>query len=312
MGGAGIGYWSTIADHYNIDMTVVDDTVDPTFRFMTLDWDGRVRMDPSSSHAMQRLISLKDRFQIACGCDTDHDRHGIITQSSGLLPANHFLAVCVYYLFQHRPQWPRQAAVGKTLVSSAMIDRVADSLGRKLYEVPVGFKWFVDGLLDGTLGFGGEESAGASFERLDGTAWSTDKDGIIACLLAAEITARTGQDPGEIYNDLARQFGAPIYARIDAPATTDQKEALAKLSPEMVRLDNLAGDPIVAALTHAPGNGAAIGGLKVTTANGWFAARPSGTEDIYKIYAESFIDHDHLHRIQQEAQSIVTQAVNGS
>ncbi|MBT8339591.1 MAG: alpha-D-glucose phosphate-specific phosphoglucomutase [Desulfatitalea sp.] len=310
MGGAGLAFWSAIADRYQLNLTIVDHAVDPTFRFMTLDWDGRIRMDPSSTYAMQRLIGLKERFQIACGCDTDHDRHGIITHSSGLLPANHYLAVCVYYLFQHRPHWPSSAAVGKTLVSSQMIDRVAAHLNRTLYEVPVGFKWFVNGLLDGSLGFGAEESAGASFERMDGTAWSTDKDGITAGLLAAEITARMGRDPGEIYEDLARQFGAPHYARIDAPATPEQKAVLSKLSPEKVRLTTLAGEPVTNALTHAPGNGAAIGGLKVTAASGWFAARPSGTENIYKIYAESFKDEAHLRQIQQEAQAIVTQVVS--
>lgn len=309
LGGSGVQYWPVIAERYKLNLTVVDNTVDPTFRFMTLDWDGRIRMDPSSSHAMQRLIGLKDRFQIACGCDTDHDRHGIITAGTGLLPPNHYLAVCVYYLFQNRPNWPASAAVGKTLVSSSMIDRVTAKLGRKLQEVPVGFKWFVDGLLDGSLGFGGEESAGASFERLDGTAWSTDKDGIIACLLAAEITARLQRDPGEIYKELADQFGAPVYERIDAPATPAQKAALAKLSPDKIRLKELAGEKIEAALTHAPGNGAAIGGLKVVSANGWFAARPSGTEDIYKIYAESFKGETHLKQIQEEAQAIVLDAV---
>jgi phosphoglucomutase len=308
MGGAGVHYWPVIAERYGLDLTVVDDTVDPTFRFMTLDWDGRIRMDPSSTHAMQRLITLKERFGIACACDTDHDRHGIVTRSGGLLQPNHYLAVCVSYLFQNRPGWRSDAAVGKTLVSSQMIDRVAAKLGRRLYEVPVGFKWFVDGLRDGSLGFAGEESAGASFERMDGTAWSTDKDGIIACLLAAEITARTGRDPSDIYQDLAGEFGAPVYQRIDAPATPAQKAALSKLSPERIRLTELAGEKITAALTHAPGNGAAIGGLKVIAQNGWFAARPSGTESIYKIYAESFKGEDHLHRIQAEAQAIVSEA----
>ncbi|MFZ1986596.1 MAG: phosphoglucomutase (alpha-D-glucose-1,6-bisphosphate-dependent) [Desulfatitalea sp.] len=309
LGGAGVHYWPVIAERYGLNLTVVDDTVDPTFRFMSLDWDGRIRMDPSSPHAMQRLIALKDRFQLACACDTDHDRHGIITRGAGLLPPNHYLAVCVDYLFQHRPQWPQSAAVGKTLVSSQMIDRVTSAMGRSLYEVPVGFKWFVEGLLDGSLGFGGEESAGASFTCMDGTAWSTDKDGIIACLLAAEMTGRTGRDPGEQYARLASRFGAPVYARIDAPATLQQKAALAKLSPEKIRLKELAGEPIDAALTHAPGNGAAIGGLKVVAANGWFAARPSGTENIYKIYAESFKDEAHLGRIQADAQTIVREVV---
>lgn len=309
LGGAGIQYWPAIAERYQIDLTLVDTTVDPTFRFMTLDWDGRIRMDPSSTYAMQRLIGLKDRFQVAWGCDTDYDRHGIVTRTGGLLPPNHYLAVCVYYLFQNRPHWPAGAAVGKTLVSSSMIDRVAAHLGRKLYEVPVGFKWFVDGLLDGSLGFGGEESAGASFLRMDGSAWSTDKDGIIACLLAAEITARMERDPGEVYEGLASQFGAPVYARIDAAATPAQKTALSKLSPSQLTLTELAGEKVEAALTHAPGNGAAIGGLKVVAANGWFAARPSGTEDIYKIYAESFKGEAHLRQIQEEAQQIVSRVV---
>jgi phosphoglucomutase len=311
LGGSGVHYWSAIAERYGIDLTVVDETVDPTFRFMTLDWDGRIRMDPSSPYTMQRLIGLKDRFQVAWACDTDHDRHGVVTSHSGLLPPNHYLAVCVFYLFQNRPRWPSTAAVGKTLVSSHMIDRVAAKLGRRLHEVPVGFKWFVEGLLDGSLGFGGEESAGASFLRKDGTAWSTDKDGIIACLLAAEITAREGRDPAEIYQELTDQFGDPVYARIDAPATAAQKAALAKLSPSQIQLTELGGEPIETALTHAPGNGAAIGGLKVTTATGWFAARPSGTEDIYKIYAESFKGEAHLQRIQADAQQIVSRAVEG-
>ncbi|MCJ8501049.1 phosphoglucomutase (alpha-D-glucose-1,6-bisphosphate-dependent) [Desulfatitalea alkaliphila] len=309
LGGAGIGYWPAVVDRYGIDLTLVDDTVDPTFRFMTLDWDGRIRMDPSSSYTMQRLIALKDRFQVAWGCDTDFDRHGIVTRSGGLLPPNHYLAVCVDYLFRNRPQWPAAAAVGKTLVSSAIIDRVAAGLERRLYEVPVGFKWFVEGLLDGSLGFGGEESAGASFLRLDGSAWSTDKDGLIAGLLAAEITARLERDPAEVYEELTRRYGAPVYARIDAPATPAQKAALAKLSPDRIAVQKMAGDKIEAALTHAPGNGAPIGGLKIVTANGWFAARPSGTEDIYKIYAESFKDEAHLRRIQEEAREIVAKAV---
>ncbi len=308
LGGAGVQYWPVIAERYGLNLEVVDDAVDATFRFMSLDWDGRIRMDPSSPYAMQRLLGLKDRFQLACACDTDHDRHGIVTRA-GLMPPNHYLAVCVDYLFKNRPRWPTSFAVGKTLVSSQMIDRVAGALGRRVYEVPVGFKWFVDGLLDGSLGFGGEESAGASFECMDGTAWSTDKDGIIACLLAAEITARTGRDPGEAYDRLAERFGAPVYARIDAPATPEQKAALSKLTPEKIRLQTLAGEPIEAALTHAPGNGAAIGGLKVVAASGWFAARPSGTENIYKIYAESFKDEDHLQRIQADAQTIVSAVV---
>jgi phosphoglucomutase len=312
LGGAGVNYWAAIVERYGIDLTVVDATVDPTFRFMTLDWDGRIRMDPSSIYTMQRLIGLKERFQVAWGCDTDYDRHGIVTRGGGLLPPNHYLAVCIHYLFQNRPAWPRTAAVGKTLVSSRMIDRVAADLGRTLYEVPVGFKWFVDGLLDGSLGFGGEESAGASFVRMDGSAWSTDKDGIIACLLAAEITARTGSDPGQIYQELTQRFGAPVYARIDAPATPAQKAALSKLDAGRIRMKELAGEKIEAALTHAPGNNAAIGGLKVVTANGWFAARPSGTEDIYKIYAESFKGEEHLRRIQGEARQIVSEAVQAT
>lgn len=309
LGGAGVHYWSAIAERYNLNLTVVNTDVDPTFQFMTVDWDGKIRMDPSSPFAMQRLIDIKDRFDIAFACDTDHDRHGIVTPNAGLLPPNHYLAVAIYYLFQHRPQWRKDAAVGKTLVSSQMIDRVTDSLNRKVCEVPVGFKWFVDGLLDGGLGFVGEESAGASFVRLDGRVWTTDKDGIIPALLAGEITARAGKDPGEIYADLAREFGAPVYERIDAPATPAQKKKLAQLSPEQIRSADLAGEKIESILTAAPGNGASIGGLKVIAKNGWFAARPSGTEDIYKIYAESFLGIDHLHRIQTEAQTIVSDAL---
>ncbi len=309
LGGAGVHYWGPIAERYGLNLTVVNPSVDPTFRFMTVDWDGRIRMDPSSPYAMRSLIGLKDRYAAAFGCDTDHDRHGIVTRAAGLLPPNAYLAVAVHYLFQHRPQWARTAAVGKTLVSSRMIDRVAAKLGRALYEVPVGFKWFVDGLLDGSLGFGGEESAGASFARLDGSVWTTDKDGIILALLAAEITARMGRDPGEIYRDLTHEFGEPVYERIDAPATPEQKAALAKLSPEQVRIKDLGGEKIQAILTAAPGNNAPIGGLKVAAENGWFAARPSGTENIYKIYAESFLGTDHLHRIQEEAQAIVNTAI---
>jgi phosphoglucomutase len=312
LGGAGVHYWEPIADRYKLNLTVVNQAVDPTFRFMTLDWDGQIRMDPSSPFAMQRLIDLKDQFEIAFACDTDHDRHGIVTRSAGLLPPNHYLSVAIYYLFQHRPQWRKAAAVGKTLVSSQMIDRVTAKLGRKLYEVPVGFKWFVDGLLDGSLGFGGEESAGASFVRLDGSVWTTDKDGMILALLAAEITARMGRDPGEIYSDLTREFGEPVYERIDAPATSQQKALLAKLSPQQVKIKDLAGEKIQAILTDAPGNGAPIGGLKVVAESGWFAARPSGTEDIYKIYAESFRGVDHLKRIQEEAQTIVSNALAAS
>ena len=305
LGGAGVHYWGRIAERYGLSLAVVNETVDPTFRFMTADWDGQIRMDPSSAYAMQRLIGMKDRFDLSFACDTDHDRHGIVTKSEGLLPPNHYLSVAIFYLFQHRPKWRKEAAIGKTVVSSQMIDRVTAKLGRKLYEVPVGFKWFVDGLLDGSLGFGGEESAGASFARLDGTVWTTDKDGFVPCLLAAEITARTGRDPGEIYHELTREFGEPAYERVDAPATPDQKELLAKLSPQQVKLTELAGEKIQTVLTHAPGNGAPIGGLKVVAKSGWFAARPSGTEDIYKIYAESFRGDSHLRWILEEAQTIV-------
>lgn len=308
LGGAGIGYWEPIAERYGLNIEVVNTRVDPTFSFMTVDKDGKIRMDCSSPYAMAGLIQLKDRFDIAVGNDPDYDRHGIVTKS-GLMNPNHYLAVAVSYLFQNRPNWPEQVAVGKTLVSSSMIDRVAAHLGRKLCEVPVGFKWFVDGLVSGTLGFGGEESAGASFLRKDGTVWSTDKDGIILALLAAEITASTGRDPSEHYSSLEEQFGSPRYSRIDAPATIAQKAALKSLSPESVRSKELAGEPIVATLTRAPGNDAPIGGLKVVTENGWFAARPSGTEDIYKIYAESFIDESHLQSIQSEAQQIVSDAM---
>ena len=309
LGGAGVHYWGPIAERYGLDLTVVNDAVDPAFRFMTLDWDGQIRMDPSSSYAMQPLIGLKDRFQIAFGCDTDHDRHGIVTRSAGLLPSNHYLAVAIFYLFQHRPQWSAQAAVGKTLVSSLMLDRVTAKLGRRLYEVPVGFKWFVQGMLDGSLAFVGEESAGASFARKDGSVWTTDKDGITASLLAAEITARMNRDPGEIYCELTREFGEPAYDRIDAPATAEQKEMLKKLSPQQVRSQELAGEKIQAILTRAPGNDAPIGGLKVVATNGWFAARPSGTENIYKIYAESFRGQEHLRRILEEARGIVGEAL---
>jgi phosphoglucomutase len=309
LGGAGVHYWGRIAEQYGLNLTVVNQAVDPTFRFMTVDWDGKIRMDPSSPYAMQSLISLKDRFDIAFACDTDHDRHGIVTKSVGLMPANHFLSAAIFYLFQNRPQWREDAAVGKTLVSSGMIDRVAAKLGRKLYEVPVGFKWFVEGLLDGSLGFGGEESAGASFARRNGQVWTTDKDGIIAALLAAEITARMKRDPGEIYSDLTGEFGAPVYDRVDAPATREQKEVLGRLSPEQVRSKDLAGESIVQILTRAPGNGAAIGGLKVVADSGWFAARPSGTEEIYKVYAESFRGADHLRRILEEAQAMVGDAL---
>jgi len=305
LGGAGVHYWEPIADRYGLDLSVVNETVDPQFAFMTLDWDGRIRMDPSSRYAMRRLIELKDKFDIAFACDTDHDRHGIVTRSSGLLPPNHYLSVCVQYLYGNRTGWRKDAAVGKTVVSSSLIDRVTARLGRKLYEVPVGFKWFVDGLLTGALGFGGEESAGASFLCRDGSVWATDKDGIIAALLSAEITARLGKDPGEIYAELIREHGEPFYERIDAPASADQRAALAKLSPKDVSVTQLAGEKIQSILTTAPGDGNPIGGIKVIAENGWFAARPSGTEDIYKIYAESFRGPDQLARIQQEAQVIV-------
>ena len=306
LGGAGVHYWAPIAEHYHLDLTVVSDAVDQTFRFMTVDWDGRIRMDPSSSYAMQRLIALKDRFDVAFACDPDHDRHGIVTTSAGLLPPNHYLSVATLYLFQHRPKWRKGAAIGKTVVSSQMIDRVAAKLGRRLYEVPVGFKWFVDGLLDGSLGFGGEESAGASFVRLDGRVWTTDKDGIVPALLAAEIMARMDRDPGEIYRELTRELGEPLYDRLEAPATPAQRQLLERLSPQQVRPTDLAGEAIQAILTRAPGNGAPIGGLKVVAESGWFAARPSGTEDIYKIYAESFRGADHLRGILEEAQAIVS------
>jgi phosphoglucomutase len=312
LGGAGVHYWEPIAERYGLNLTVVNQAVDPTFRFMTVDWDGQIRMDPSSPYAMRRLIDIKDRFEIAWACDTDHDRHGIVTRSAGLLPPNHYLSVAIYYLFQHRPKWRKAAAIGKTLVSSQMIDRVATKLDRKLYEVPVGFKWFVDGLLDGSLGFGGEESAGASFVRLDGSVWTTDKDGMIPALLAAEITARMGRDPGDIDSDLMREFGEPVYERVEAPATPEQKAILEKLSPEQVKIKDLAGERIQAILTKAPGNGAPIGGLKVVAESGWFAARPSGTENICKIYAESFRGTDHLNRILEEAQMIVSDTLAAS
>jgi phosphoglucomutase len=309
LGGAGVHYWGRIAERYNLNLTVVNEVVDPTFRFMTVDWDGQIRMDPSSAYAMQRLIAMKDRFDLSFACDTDHDRHGIVTQSAGLLPPNHYLSVAIFYLFQNRPQWPNAAAVGKTVVSSQLIDRVAAKLGRKLYEVPVGFKWFSEGLFNGSLGFGGEESAGASFVRRDGRVWTTDKDGFIPCLLAAEIMAKAGSDPGTLYQKLTGEFGAPVYDRVEAPATSEQKKRLAKLSPQQVTSSELAGEKIQAVLTNAPGNGASIGGLKVATASGWFAARPSGTEDIYKIYAESFQGTEHLRRILAEAQTIVSAAL---
>ncbi len=309
LGGAGVHYWPRIADQYRLDLSVVNDEVDPTFRFMTLDWDGKIRMDPSSPYAMQRLIALKERYDVAFACDTDHDRHGIVTATSGLMPPNHYLSVAVDYLFRHRSGWQSAAAVGKTVVSSAMIDRVAARLGRRLYEVPVGFKWYVSGLLDGSLGFGGEESAGASFNRFDGRAWSTDKDGITAALLAAEITARGGRDPGEAYRALTVDLGEPWSSRVDAPATPAQKKRLGKLDRDQIRTTEIAGEKIDQVLTHAPGNSAAIGGVKVTSQSGWFAARPSGTEDIYKIYAESFRDQAHLKRLLADAQSVVDAAL---
>jgi phosphoglucomutase len=312
MGGASVAYWAPIAERYGVNVEVVNNAVDPTFRFMPLDWDGQIRMDCSSPHAMAGLIDLKDRFDIAFGNDPDADRHGIVTRTGGLMNPNHFLAAAIAYLFTGRPGWRADAALGKTVVSSSIIDRVAASLSRTLVEVPVGFKWFVRGLLDGTLGFGGEESAGASFLRHDGTVWTTDKDGIILDLLAAEMTARTGRNPAELYADLTERLGAPAYERIDAPATAGQKSVLLGLSPDDVRASALAGDRIEAILTKAPGNGAPIGGLKVVTAHGWFAARPSGTEEVYKLYAESFRGRDHLRRIQEEAQSLLDRAMAGA
>ena len=309
LGGAGVHYWQPIADRYGLNLKVVNDVVDPTFRFMTLDWDGKIRMDPSSPYAMQSLIALKDKFDVAFACDTDHDRHGIVTKSTGLLPPNHYLAVCIHYLFANRLQWSKRAAVGKTVVSSSMIDRVTAKLGRKLYEVPVGFKYFVAGLASGDLGFGGEESAGAAFLRRDGSVWTTDKDGIIAALLSAEITAKMKRDPGEIYQQFTKEFGDPLYDRTEAPANTQQKAKLEKLSKESIRVPDLAGEKILTVLTNAPGDGNAIGGVKVVAENGWFAARPSGTEDIYKIYAESFSGKEHLQKIESEAQTIVDQAL---
>jgi phosphoglucomutase len=309
LGGAGTRYWAAIADRYGLDLTVTNDAIDPTFRFMTLDWDGRIRMDPSSPYVMARLIDLKDRFDIAFACDTDHDRHGVVTRGGGLLPANNYLAVSIDYLMRHRQGWRADAGVGKTIVSSSMIDRVTAALGRRLFEVPVGFKWFVDGLMDGSLGFVGEESAGAAFLRRDGSVWTTDKDGIIPALLSAEMTAVTGRDPSQLYLDLTRTHGEPIYERMDAPATLEQKAALLRLSPHQVSATTLAGEPIREMRTTAPGNGAPFGGLKVMTDGGWFAARPSGTENIYKIYAESFRSEQHLRRIQEEAQAIVSTAL---
>jgi phosphoglucomutase len=311
LGGASVAFWKAIAQKYGLDVDVVNDTIDPTFRFMTLDWDGRIRMDCSSPYAMARLIALKDRYDVAVGNDPDADRHGIITRTGGLMNPNHYLAAAISYLFTNRPEWPPDAAAGKTVVSSSVIDRAAAKVGRPLVEVPVGFKWFVAGLLDGSLGFGGEESAGASFLRRDGTVWTTDKDGIVLALLAAELMARTGRNPSELYEQLTREVGASVYERIDAPATAEEKAALLNLSPRDVTEKELAGEPIQALLTTAPGNAAPIGGLKAVTANGWFAARPSGTEAVYKLYAESFRGVDHLRRIQREAQALITRVIAG-
>lgn len=309
LGGAGVHYWEPIAERYHLDLTVVNKIVDPTFSFMTVDWDGQIRMDPSSPYAMQRLIGMKDHFDISFACDTDHDRHGIVTKSAGLLNPNHYLSVAISYLLQYRSGWSKEASIGKTVVSTTLIDRITAKLGRKLYETPVGFKWFVDGLLDKSLCFGGEESAGASFSRLDGSAWTTDKDGFIPALLSAEITAKMGKDPGMLYNELTKELGEPLYERVEAKATPEQKEKLKKLSASGIKHTDLAGEKITKILTAAPGNDAPIGGIKVITENGWFAARPSGTEDIYKIYAESFIDKDHLKQIIEEGQDIVNTAL---
>jgi phosphoglucomutase len=312
LGGASLPYWEAIVDRYDLNLTVVNTQIDPTFRFMTVDWDGKIRMDPSSTDAMQSLIGLKDRYDIAFACDPDSDRHGIVTKSAGLMQPNHYLSVAIQYLFRHRKGWSDRAAVGKTVVSSSMIDRVTAQLGRQLYEVPVGFKWFVDGLVDGSLGFGGEESAGASFLRTDGTVWTTDKDGIIPALLSAEITATIGCDPGELYRRLTTEFGNPLYERLEAPAGPEEKAALKGLGPEQIHASTLAGEKIQSVLTTAPGNGKPIGGVKVTAESGWFAARPSGTEDIYKIYAESFRGEDHLRQIEDEAKSIVAEALKAT
>jgi phosphoglucomutase len=311
LGGASVGYWAAIRDRYHLNLTVTNEVVDPQFAFMTVDWDGRIRMDPSSPYAMGRLVALKDRFDVAFANDTDADRHGIVAGSAGLMNPNHFLSTGVAYLYRHR-DWRPDVAIGKTLVSTSMIDRVAGELGRKLLEVPVGFKWFVDGLVDGSLGFGGEESAGASFLRRDGTVWTTDKDGLIACLLAAELTARSGHNPAVAYGRLTEKYGAPAYRRIDAPATREQKAVLSKLSPEQISASELAGEPIMSVLTRAPGNDAPIGGVKVSTEHGWFAARPSGTEDVYKVYAESFLGEEHLERIIGQAQLVVADALGAT
>ncbi len=310
LGGAGVSYWDAIADRYKLNLEVLNSVVDKTFSFMTADWDGKIRMDPSSAYTMQNMVDRRNLFDVAFACDADHDRHGIVAPSCGLLPPNHYLAVAIEYLFENRPQWKRETAIGKTVVSSVMIDKVAQKLGRRLYEVPVGFKWFAPGLYDGSLGFGGEESAGAAFLRIDGSVWTTDKDGIIPSLLAAEIKARTGRDPGERYAALANEFGQAAEARVEAPANAIQKKALSKLSPEQITSTELAGDKIERVLTHAPGNNAAIGGIKVMSKNGWFAARPSGTEEIYKIYAESFKGKEHLKELIVEAQNIVNKAIS--
>jgi len=312
LGGAGVHYWGRIAERYGLNLTVVNESVDPTFRFMPLDWDGQIRMDPSSRFSMKHLIGMKNRFDLAFACDPDSDRHGIVARSAGLLPPNHYLSVAVSYLLQHRPKWPTSASVGKTVVTTQLIDRIAAKLGRRHYDVPVGFKWFADGLLDGSLGFGGEESAGASFSRFDGSVWTTDKDGLIPALLAAEITAKLGRDPGELYGDLTRDFGAPVYDRVEAPATSAQKASLARISPTQIKVTELAGEKIEALLIDAPGNGAPIGGLKAVTPGGWFAARPSGTEAIYRIYAESFRGEEHLRRLLTEAQTLVDAALASS
>jgi len=311
LGGAGVHYWPLIAEQYKLDLTITNDAVDPTFRFMTLDWDGKIRMDPSSPNAMQRLIGLKERFDIAFACDTDHDRHGVVTRSSGLMPPNHYLTAAAQYLFTNRPRWNKKATIAKTVVTSMMLDKVAEQLGRKSYETPVGFKWFVDGLVDGSLGFVCEESAGASLLRQDGSVWTTDKDGIALALLAGEITARSGKDPSQLYQEITAKLGDPAYERVDAPADAAQRKALAKLSGEQITSSTLAGEKIDAVLTKAPGNGAAIGGVKVVTASGWFAARPSGTESIYKIYAESVRGPEHLKQIFKEAEQIVGAALAG-
>jgi phosphoglucomutase len=310
LGGAGVHYWAPIAERYNLDLNIVNQVVDPTFRFMTVDWDGQIRMDPSSPFAMERLIGMKDKYDISFACDTDYDRHGIVTHSAGLLPPNHYLSVAIFYLFQHRPSWNKSAGIGKTIVSSQMINRVTTKLGRNLFEVPVGFKWFVEGLLNSSLGFGGEESAGASFLRKDGRVWTTDKDGIILALLSAEITAVMGEDLGKIYKDLTDEFGEVFFDRTDAPATTKEKEILSKMTADQIHSKDLAGDKIESIITQAPGNKAAIGGIKVITNSGWFATRPSGTEDIYRIYAESFKDKEHLKAILKEAQMIIHDALN--